>query len=284
MAGIRIIASLAEIRRTVAADRRSSGLVPTLGALHAGHASLIKKARKENDVVIVSTFVNRLQFRKKQFLEYPRTPEHDAKIAEKAGADILFTPREEEIYPEGFSSSVTLPTLFRTLRHQKLEWHYRGVLTIVLKLFNLTQPDRAYFGMKDPHQLALIERMAEDFNIPVKIRRCPTVREKDGLARSSRNLLLTSKERKIAPVIYESLISARKIIETKGTGSINGAVAGIRRYLNRRGECRVEHVEITDAATLSAVSGKTKEILVFVAARIGSQRLTDNIRFRLPRS
>ncbi len=261
---------------------KSIGFVPTLGALHDGHLSLIKKAKKENDIVVVSVFVNRLQFRKMAFLNYPRNLKGDAAIAKKAGADILFAPSEKQIYPNGFSAQVVLPNLFKALKSQKLSWHYKGVLIVVMKLFNIVNPTRAYFGLKDPHQFALIKKMVDDFNMQVKICGCPTVRGRDRLALSSRNALLSGQEKKAAKAIYRALVFAKTEMKKNGAKSATSALAGMKKMLKKEAPAvQLDYAEIADAKTLEPLWGKSKEALVFVAAFVGGKRLTDNIRLNL---
>ncbi len=255
------------------------GFVPTLGALHEGHESLIKRARRENDVVAVSVFVNPLQFTPEGFKKYPRNLAADAKTVGAAGAAVIFAPSAERMYPAGFQSQIILPPLFGALKRQKLEWHYRGVLQVVLKLIQIVLPDRVYFGLKDPHQLALIERMAADFNLPVEIRRCPTVRERNGLARSSRNTLLTAEERAAAPVIYQALRAAQKAL--RGGETPARAMRALERTLVAEPLARLEYAEIVDPATFASLRRGAREALVYAAVWLGEKRLADNIRFRL---
>ncbi len=256
-------------------------MVPTLGALHEGHLALIRTARRENDRVVVSVFVNPPQFRKKVFCKYPRDLKGDIKKASSAGADAVFAPKDDDIYPPGFDARIVLPSFFSELKSQKLEWHYRAVLTVVMKLFMLVRPHRAYFGQKDPHQLALIEKMVNDFNVPVKIRPCPTVREKGGLAFSSRNALLTGREKKAATVIYKALKAGRTEILKNGVGQAPKAVTVTKKMISSQPLVRPEHVEIVDAKTLKPLGKNSRQALIYAAVWIGDKRLTDNIRFRL---
>ncbi len=274
-----VIRTVPAMRRWAEKNGGICGFVPTLGALHDGHVSLIKKARSENRVAAVSIFVNPLQFRKKQYLAYPRNLEVDLEIARKAGANVVFAPSAEEMYPAGFETGVTLPQFFQRLKPQGLEWHYKGVLVVVLKLLQLVRPSKVYFGLKDPHQLVLIERMVADLNIPVTVRKCPTVRERDGLARSSRNALLTPDERKAAPVIFRALSHGKR--EMESGASCAQAMAGMREMISAQPLASVELVEIADALTLAPPGNRTRDVLIFAAVRIGGKRLADNVRFRL---
>lgn len=259
----------------------SCGLVPTLGALHKGHRSLLRRARKENSRVVLSVFVNPYQFRKKQYLAYPRDLKADARVAEEEGVNVLFAPGVRQMYPGTFDSFVALPEMFKRLRRQKLDWHYRAVLVVVMKLFGIVRPDNAYFGLKDPHQLALIERMVEEFNMPVKVRRCPTVRERDGLAYSSRNALLTPEERKAATVIYQALKFGKGELTAKGTGVAAGTLSRMKAMIADHNRAEPAYIEIVDANSLLPPGERSRDVFIYASARIGGHRLTDNVRFRL---
>lgn len=256
--------------------------MPTLGAMHEGHGSLIRKARKENDLVVVSVFVNPYQFRKKQYLNYPRNLEADARLADDHGADVLFAPSVNQMYPENCEFAlVVLPELFRRLKNRKILWHYKAVLTVVMKFFGITRPDSAYFGMKDPHQLAFIKSMVESFNLPIKIKGCPTIRERDGLACSSRNALLTTQERKAAPVIYRALKLGKNDILKKGHKSAGKIISRMEATIAGSPPARAEHIEITDADTLLQLDEKSRFALILAEVKVGGKSLTDNLRFRL---
>ncbi|GMT41866.1 MAG: pantothenate synthetase [bacterium] len=263
------------------------GFVPTLGAMHEGHGSLIRRAQRENDRVVVSVFVNPCQFRKNQYLRYPRNLEADALLSSREGADVLFAPSARQMYPNGFNSdsSVVMPGMFKRIQSQKLGWHYRAVLVVVLKLFGIVGPDRAYFGLKDPHQLALIEKMVEDFDLPVMIRPCPTMRERDGLAFSSRNALLSPDERKAASVIYRALRLGRDEIVLhegqKRQKSVSKVISRMEAMISASRLARAERIEIVDAATLLPLGKDSRTAMIHVSVRVGSQRLTDNLRFKL---
>ncbi|MBI5177634.1 MAG: pantoate--beta-alanine ligase [Nitrospinae bacterium] len=276
-----VIRSLARMASWALAHGAECGLVPTLGSLHEGHVSLIRRARRENRFVVVSVFINPLQFREKQYRLYPRDLSADVALAARAGADVVFAPTAEEMYPAGFEGGIVLPKMFRLMKAQKLEWHYRGVLVVVMKLFQAVRPRRAYFGLKDPHQLALIERMVADFNVPVVIRKCPTVRENDGLARSSRNALLTEAERKAAPVIYRSLVAGKKVLRDDGGRAAEKAAFAARKILSGEKLARVEHIEVVDPFTFAPLRKDSREALIHAAVWIGQKRLADNLRFKL---
>lgn len=261
----------------------SCGFVPTLGALHDGHRSLLRKARRENSRVCLSVFVNPYQFRKKQHLAYPRDLKADAKVAREETVDVLFAPEADRMYPQGLQTDLAMPAMLKRMNRQKMEWHYRAVLIVVMKLFGIVRPDRAYFGLKDPHQLALIEKMVEELNVPVKIRRCPTVRERGGLALSSRNALLTPSEKKSALVIYRALKFGKSEIVANGVSAAAKSLRRMEKQIAAEPHAEPEYLEIVDAKSLLPLEPGSKEILIYVSARIGGHRLTDNCRFRLKR-
>ncbi|MDH5477695.1 MAG: pantoate--beta-alanine ligase [Nitrospinota bacterium] len=253
---------------------RSLGLVPTLGCLHLGHLALIKKARRENDMVAVSIFVNPLQFKPKAYQAYPRDLEQDRRELEKAGVDFLFAPRAEDMYPEGFDTRVEVLDLVDKLEGKSIRWHYRGVTTVVAKLFNIVDPHRAYFGRKDPHQLALIRRMVADLNFPVKIIAVPTIREPDGLAHSSRNTLLTPEERVAASAIPRALGAIETMIR-QGATDRQELTMELVTTLAMEPLIKVDFAAVVDAETLEQdVFGKS--VLIHAAVIIGGKRLTDN--------
>jgi len=282
MSPLVVVSRVKALKKLISKEKKagnSIGFVPTMGALHDGHASLIKQAKKENDIVIASIFVNRLQFRKGGYEKYPKSPAEDKRILRDNGCGILFKPTEKEIYPDGFSASITLPALIETLKPQRLGRHYKGMLLVVAKLFNIVEPDRAYFGLKDPQQFALIEKMVNDFNFPLQVKGCKTVREKDGLAKSSRNRLLTAQERETAVVIYKSLLLGKKVLLKSGRAK---ALMEVESFLGSvGGSLKTELIDIVDAGTLTLPTKNSKEILISLAVSVGGKRLTDNIRFRL---
>lgn len=255
--------------------------MPTLGALHDGHRSLLRKARMENSRIVLSIFVNPYQFRKKQYLEYPRDFKADAEVAREETVDVLFAPSAGRMYPQGQQTGLAMPEMLKRLNRQKMGWHYRAVLIVVMKLFRIVRPDRAYFGLKDPHQLALIEKMVEELNVPVKIRRCPTVRERGGLALSSRNALLTPEQRESALVIYRALKFGKSEIMAKGRSAAAKSLRRMEKMIAARRHAEPEQIEIVDAKSLLPVGPGSREILIYASARIGGHRLTDNCRFRL---
>lgn len=253
------------------------GLVPTMGALHEGHLSLIRKARADGGVVIVSIFVNPAQFGQGEDLQhYPRPLEHDRDLAAAAGADLIFAPSVGEMYPEGYSTWVDLEGLTAGLCGRSRPGHFRGVCTVVTKLLNICRPDRAYFGEKDAQQLVVVTRMARDLNLAVEIVPCPTVREADGLALSSRNARLTAEQRQEAPVLYRALLAARELLHggERDAAVLDGAV---RSVLAEATLGRIDYVEIVNKADLSPVVTVRGECLLAVAVWFGDTRLIDNI-------
>jgi pantoate--beta-alanine ligase len=252
------------------------GLVPTMGALHAGHLSLIERARAECDVVVVSLFVNPSQFDERADLEcYPRDEQHDLDLAERAGADILFAPSVEEVYPAGFATAVEVLGLTDKLEGTVRDAsHFRGVTTVVTKLMNMVAPDVAYFGQKDAQQSIVIRRLARDLNLPVAIETCPTVRESDGLALSSRNERLSPRERERAVALFRGLSAAHAAVQD-GERSAATLVARAEAEMAQL-SVEPEYLELVDPVTLEPVPTLHRPALLAVAARIGETRLIDN--------
>lgn len=272
----------AKLRAELAGPRRegaSIGLVPTMGALHEGHLSLIRAAREQCDLVVVTVFVNPAQFGPGEDLQaYPRDPEGDARLAESAGADFLFAPPVEEVYPSGFATAVEVTGLTEVLcgapEHRGRE-HFRGVTTVVVKLLNIVQPDVAYFGQKDAQQVIVIRRMALDLDFPARIEVLPTVREPDGLAISSRNRYLGAEERERAASLSRALRAAEQVA-AGGERSVEAALSAARARLADAG-LEPEYLEARDAEDLSpAESFNGRPVLVALAARVGGARLIDN--------
>ncbi len=257
----------------------SVGLVPTMGYLHPGHISLIEKARRENDMVVVSIFVNPIQFGPNEDLDkYPRDMAHDAEVCEKAGADLIFAPEPSEMYPLETLAFVDIKKLGDGLCGAKRPGHFRGVCTVVSKLFNIVQPDRAYFGQKDAQQLAIIRRMVKDLNFGTEIIPCPIVRESDGLAMSSRNLYLSAEERKAALSLSRSLNEAKKLM-MNGEKDIAVIKKAIADGISAEPLAATDYVEIVDAEDLRPVETADRPVLAAVAVYIGKTRLIDNIIF-----
>jgi pantoate--beta-alanine ligase len=276
---MRRVRTVAELRAALASSRREElaiGLVPTMGALHDGHLSLIRHAREQCDVVVVSLFVNPAQFNERADLErYPRDERRDAELANAAGADLLFAPSVEEVYPSGFATSVEVLGLTERLEGAaRGAEHFRGVATVVTKLLCMALPDVAYFGQKDAQQVIVIRRLAEDLNLPVRIEALPTVREPDGLAMSSRNALLTPDERARALALPAALDAARALAAT-GERSAQALLEAARASM-RPFEVEPEYVALVEPDTLEPVSTLTGEALLALAARVGEVRLIDN--------
>ncbi|MGE0020765.1 MAG: pantoate--beta-alanine ligase [Draconibacterium sp.] len=255
------------------------GFVPTMGALHQGHISLVKQAVNENDIVIVSVFVNPTQFNDPKDLErYPRNLEADLRLLEETGCHLIFAPGVDEIYPEPDTRKFNFGTLETVMEGKHRPGHFNGVAQVVSKLFDIVQPDRAYFGLKDFQQLAIIKNMVAQLQLPVEIVSCPIIREESGLAMSSRNELLTADERKNAALISQTLFEAKKLITKK---SVPTLAEWITETINKNPFLRVEYVEIVDSSTLQPVENwnETKEIVCCVAVFCGKIRLIDNIVF-----
>jgi pantoate--beta-alanine ligase len=257
---------------------RTIGFVPTMGALHRGHVSLIERSVKHGDFVVVSIFVNPTQFGPKEDLaKYPRPLREDLRICKNHGVDVVFVPDAKEMYRQEELAWVDVHKISEPLCGCFRPGHFRGVATVCAKLFNIVQPDIAYFGQKDAQQLAMIRRMVADLNFPVKIVGCPTVREADGLALSSRNMYLSLEQRKDATCIYRSLKIAREMIES-GRRNPKTIAAKIRKIITAaKSLSSIDYISIVDAETLQDVSHITGKVLIAIAARFGSTRLIDNL-------
>jgi len=275
----RIVHSIEELRAGLSAVRRAGvgvGLVPTMGALHAGHRSLIEQSVRETGCTVVSVYVNPIQFNDAtDYKSYPRTLGDDARLCGDAGAEIVFAPSIEEMYPQPQRAFVEVEELTQGLCGAFRPGHFRGVATVVLKLFNIVQPDIAYFGQKDAQQLAVIRRMAADLNVPLRIVGVPIVREADGLAMSSRNRHLSPAERQAAPSIYHALLHVRARI-AEGVLDPAQATREASAEMERQG-LRVEYLEIVDPDSMQRVEKISGQVLAATAAWLGSTRLIDNI-------
>lgn len=277
-----VVADIAPLRDAIAEARRhglSIGLVPTMGALHAGHLSLIEAARAEMGYVVVSIFVNPTQFGPNEDLgRYPRPLGRDLELCGAAGVDLVFHPEPALLYPQGFCTFVEVTGLQDGLCGASRPGHFRGVATVVLKLFNLVQPDRAFFGQKDAQQVRIIQQMVRDLNVPVEVRVCPIVREADGLALSSRNEYLEAEERRHAPILYRALTAARQRVEA---GERNAAVV---RELMKEQIASVpgavfDYAAVVDADTLQDLVqlAPSRSVLLALAVKFGGTRLIDNL-------
>ncbi len=267
-------------RAAVAAARRRGrriGFVPTMGALHAGHLSLVARARQDGTWPVVSIFVNPTQFGPNEdFDRYPRDAAGDLRLCEAAGVELVFMPERPVMYPTGAATTVHVSGLTETLCGPCRPGHFDGVATIVTKLFNIVQPDTAYFGEKDAQQLAVIRRMTRDLDLPIEIVGCPTVRESDGLAMSSRNSLLSADERRRALVLYQSLEEARRLIESGQRDP--GVVAGAMRRIVEGGRpAAIDYISVVNPETMQPVERIVGPVLVALAVRIGTTRLIDNV-------
>ena len=279
---LQIIKTVEELRPIIQEWRSqglSVGLVPTMGYLHAGHKSLIVKAVSENDRVVVSDFVNPTQFGANEDLStYPRDLERDAAVCQEAGASLVFHPEPEEMYAPDSCTFVDMDSLTKGLCGKSRPTHFRGVCTVVCKLFHIVTPDRAYFGQKDAQQLAVIRRMVRDLNFGISIVGCPIVREADGLAMSSRNAYLGEEERKAALILHSSLALGEKMLE-EGERDARKVREAILGRLNTEPLARVDYVELVDAESLEPVEKAEKPILAAIAVYIGQTRLIDNFTF-----
>lgn len=271
---IELVKTLVKAARTTG---KKIGLVPTMGALHIGHISLIEAAKKECDFVVVSIFVNPTQFGPgEDFKKYPRPLKADLEICRKTGADVVFTPDADRMYPAENLTWVMVEKLSEPLCGKSRQGHFRGVATVCAKLFNIVEPDAAFFGQKDAQQTVIIRRMVSDLNMPLKIVVCPTVRDSDGLAVSSRNQYLTEQQRKAAPLIYKSLQKCSQMAR-QGTVETGKIIGEMQKILNQSGLIEIEYTEIVDAETLQGLDRIRSGALVAVAVRIGTARLIDNI-------
>lgn len=263
-------------RATRLADKRL-GFIPTMGALHEGHLSLVRAARAAADVVAASIFVNPTQFGPNEDLaKYPRSFERDCHLLEREGVSFLFAPPVEEMYPAGAVTWVTVDELSGKLDGKSRPGHFRGVTTVVAKLFHIVEPDAAFFGQKDAAQVAIVRRMVLDLNLPVEIVTCPIVREADGLAMSSRNAYLDPQQRTQALVLHRSLMRVQELAEAGEQDAVRLAAAG-RDIFSREAAVRLDYFEIVDPETLNPVANISNGALVAVAAYVGSTRLIDNI-------
>jgi pantoate--beta-alanine ligase len=279
--GVRVVATAEQLRAEVTRARsagKTIGLVPTMGALHEGHLSLVRAARGQCDVTIATIFVNPTQFGPKEdFDKYPRTMQQDIEALDRAGTDVAFVPDRETMYPPGFSTYVDPPEVARLWEGQCRPGHFRGVTTVVLKLFQLAQADMAYFGQKDYQQARVIQCMAEDLAVPTAVRVCPTVREPDGLAMSSRNRYLDPAERGRALALWWSLSLAREMV---AAGERDALRIGHRmqEQLLEGGVDRIDYAALADPATLQPVSHVQSPVVALIAAMVGQTRLIDNLR------
>jgi pantoate--beta-alanine ligase len=277
---MKVAKTIESVRNLVKAARSKGeiiGFVPTMGALHIGHISLIEAAAKKCDFVVVSIFVNPTQFGPgEDFEKYPRPLKADLEICRKAGVDVVFAPSPQQMYPGENLTWVNVEKLTEQLCGRFRPGHFSGVTTVCAKLFNIVAPDIAFFGQKDAQQAIVIKRMVTDLNMPLEIVVCPTVRQADGLAVSSRNQYLTRQQKKNAPLIYKSLQKCQKLIED-GVADSKTIINQMRKILQQAPSIKIEYISIVDADTLQELKKITGKVLTAVAVKIGSTRLIDNI-------
>ena len=277
---MKIVKKIKELQTLIEREKKKGeaiGLVPTMGYLHSGHISLIKKGKKDSDLVVVSIYVNPTQFGESEdYKRYPRDLERDSKLAKAAGTDILFVPSNKEIYPDGYCTFIRVEELSEKLCGISRPIHFRGVVTIVAKLFNIIKPDKAYFGWKDAQQLIIIKKMVKDLNIDVEVVGLPTVRERDGLAVSSRNEYLSKEERKIAPVLYQALVKAKRMVDL-GENNSAKVLKEAEDIIIKAKKVKIDYLKAVSLTDLKDVKKIEKNTLIAVAAWIGKTRLIDNM-------
>lgn len=276
---MKVVGTIKEVRELVKnwkKDGETVGFVPTMGYLHEGHGSLITKAREDNDKVVVSIFVNPMQFGPTEDLDsYPRDLEKDSRFCESLGVDLIFHPEPEEMYHEDFSSYVDMSVLTEELCGLSRPVHFRGVCTVVNKLFNIVQPDNAYFGEKDAQQLAIIKHMVQDLNMDVNVVGCPIVREEDGLAKSSRNTYLSAEERKAALILSKTIELGKKLV-AEGETDADVLVAKMKANIETEPLAKIDYVKAVNGLTMQQQKEIKAPMLVAMAVYIGKTRLIDN--------
>ncbi len=274
---MQVIKTIAEFRALRQKLKGSVGFVPTMGYLHEGHLALVKKAKTENSTAIVSIYVNPTQFGPKEdFGAYPRNLDRDLELLKKEGADIVFVPSDMEMYPPGFGTWVEVEKVTERLEGASRPGHFRGVATVVAKLFHIVQPTRAYFGQKDAQQVVVIRKMVADLNIPVEIVVVPTVREKDGLAMSSRNIYLNPQERQAATILFRALTLAQRLWQG-GEKDAEKIRSEMIKLIQQEPRAQIDYVSIADAKTVEELNLIDRPAVVSLAVRIGKTRLIDNI-------
>ncbi len=274
---VRTISQLNNLINAVKKEGKTVGFVPTMGYLHEGHISLVEEAKKHDDFIVMSIFVNPLQFGPNEDFElYPRDLKRDEKLAKMANVDVIFYPDVQEMYQKDLTCTVHVQKGVNALCGKSRPGHFDGVATVVLKLFNIVQPTRAYFGMKDAQQVAVIENLIADFNVPVQLMKCKTLREEDGLARSSRNVYLTNVERQQAPEIYRSLKQAVENIEA-GEKSTSKLKEEMISHLSLTTTGEVDYVEILSYPSLDEISAIEGQVIIAIALKFSKARLIDNV-------
>jgi len=276
------VARMATLARILRKEGKTIALVPTMGYLHEGHLTLAKTAKKHTDVVVMSIFVNPAQFGPNEdFEKYPRDPKRDEELARTAGVDVLFYPSVKEMYPGGYSTYVNVEGLSDVLCGASRPGHFRGVATVVAKLFGIVKPDITYFGQKDAQQLIIIRKMAQDLNMGIEIKSIPTVREAGGLAMSSRNSYLSEDQKEEALALFRSLEKAESLIR-QGEKDSKKIIAAIKNMIKDKPSIKIDYVSIVDTKTLKDADTISGEVLIAVAALSGETRLIDNIIVNLP--
>lgn len=277
---MKVITTIREMQQTIKEQKlagKSVGLVPTMGYLHDGHKQLMKRARDENDLVAISIFVNPLQFGPNEdFDSYPRDFDRDREIALKAGVDYIFYPSVEEMYPRSLSVKASVLARTDVLCGKSRPGHFEGVATVLTKLFNIVLPDRVYFGMKDAQQVAVVEGLISDFNFPIEMIPVDTVREEDGLAKSSRNVHLTDEERSEATVLSKSLLEAKKMIED-GERDSEAIVSHMKALIEAKSSGMIDYIQIYSFPQLEEIAALSGKIIIALAVKFSKARLIDNI-------
>ncbi len=277
MKTIEKISRMSTLAKMMKKEGKSIGFVPTMGYLHEGHMSLVRTAKKHTDVAVMSIFVNPVQFAPgEDFEKYPRDLRRDEVLARDGGVDVIFYPSLKDMYPEDYATYVTVEKLTDTLCGESRPGHFKGVATVVTKLFNIVKPDVAYFGQKDMQQALVIRKMALNLNMGIEIKIMPIVREKDGLAMSSRNMFLSETERKDAPILYQSLKNAENLIK-QGERDAKKIVKTVEDMIRQKPAARIDYVKALDAKELKEVKVVSGEIMVALAVFFGQTRLIDNI-------
>lgn len=279
---MKIVTTIAEAKEQVKEWRSqgfSVGLVPSMGYLHEGHASLMKEAVKQMDKVAVSVFVNPTQFGPgEDYDSYPRDLDHDIAICEEQGVDLIFHPSVEEMYGKNYNTYVTMETLGDELCGKSRPIHFRGVCTVVTKLFNIITPDKAFFGQKDAQQLAIIKRMVKDLNMNLEVVGCPIIREDDGLAKSSRNTYLNGEERKAALILSKTIFMGQEMVKN-GERDVKTLLDAMKANIETEPLAKIDYVEVVDGETMQKVEKIEESVLVAMAVYIGSTRLIDNFMY-----
>lgn len=282
---MQVFNTVADVRNQIKEWRKQGltvGLVPTMGYLHEGHQSLMAQAKQQNDKVIVSVFVNPIQFGPNEDLaNYPRDLDRDILACQNMGVDMIFCPPASEMYDPHFSSFVDVTGITEQLCGKRRPGHFKGVCTVVTKLFNITQPDRAYFGQKDAQQLAVIKQMVNDLNIPIVIVGCPIIREADGLAKSSRNSYLSTQERNAALCLYQAITLTKSLLQ-QGERQSDKLINAMKTVIEQQPLATIDYIKITDFNTLKSVKHIEQSVLIALAVFIGNTRLIDNFVFTLP--